>query len=79
MKPLEDGSKALGFFNRDSTEQKINFDKLKFLGFANGQHVRDLWRQKDLPNLNNLATEKLSMTIPAHGVQLYKLTPMETK
>ena len=79
MKPLEDGSKALGFFNRDSVEQKISFDKLKFLGLANGQHVRDLWRHNDLPDLKNLATEKLSMTIPAHGVQLYKLTPIETK
>ena len=79
LKPLEDGSKALGFFNRDSTPQTIRFEKLGFLGFKNGQHVRDLWRQKDLPDLHNLDTDKLSMVIPAHGVQLYKLTPIESK
>ena len=79
LKPLEDGSKALGFFNRDSNEATINFDKLKYIGLKNGQHVRDLWRQKNLPDLANLETERLSMVIPAQGVQLFKLTPMETK
>ena len=78
LKPLEDGSKALGFFNRDSSEQQIGFNKLKYIGFKNGLHVRDLWRQKNLPDLGNIETEKLSMVIPAHGVQLYKLTPIES-
>jgi hypothetical protein len=32
-----------------------------------------------LPDLANLETERLSMVIPAQGVQLFKLTPMETK
>ena len=79
LKELEDGSKALGFFNRDSTEQKIKFDKLKYLGLANGQHVRDLWRQIDLADLHDLTSDKLSMAIPAHGVQLYKLTPIDSQ
>ena len=79
LKPLADGSAALGFFNRDSTEQSLNFDKLKFIGFTTGQHVRDLWRQKDLPDLKNPTTDKLSLVIPAHGVQLYRLTALETK
>ncbi len=79
LKPLEDGSAALGFFNRDSNEAKINFDKLKYIGFKNGLHIRDLWRQINLPDLENIEIEKLSITIPAHGVQLYKLTPIETK
>ncbi len=79
LKPLEDGSKALGFFNRDSNEAKINFDKLKYIGFKNDLHVRDLWRQQNLPDVGNVETEKLSMVIPAHGVQLYKLTPMKIK
>jgi alpha-galactosidase len=78
MKGLEDGSKAMGFFNRDSSEQQINFDKLRDLDFNGAQHVRDLWRQKDLPDLNDV-TNKLSMTIPPHGVQLYKLTPIQGK
>ena len=79
LKPLEDGATALGFFNRDSTEVNINFDKLKYIGLKNGLHVRDLWRQKDLPDLGDVEAAKLSMTIPAHGVQLYKLTPIEGK
>jgi alpha-galactosidase len=37
--------------------------------------VRDLWRQKDLPDIADTIKEDLSMTIPAHGVMLYKLTP----
>lgn len=78
-KPLEDGSTALGFFNRDSTQQQINFDKLAFIGLKNGQHVRDLWRQKDLPDLPDPAANRLCMVIPAHGVQLYKLTPMNSQ
>ncbi len=76
LKPLEDGSKALGFFNRDSIEQNIAYEKLESIGFRNGQRVRDLWRQENLPDLQNLATDKLVMVIPAHGVQLYKLTPL---
>ena len=84
LKPLADGSKALGFFNRDSTAQKLNFDKLEFIGFTTGQHVRDLWRQKDLPDIidlnpNIVSSDKLSVEIPAHGVELYKLTPIDAK
>jgi alpha-galactosidase len=37
------------------------------------QHVRDLWRQSDLPDVD-LANGVLPLTIPAHGVMLYKLT-----
>jgi len=73
LKELEDGSKALGFFNRDSSERTIAFGKFKFLGFQSTQHVRDLWRQRDLPDID-VGKESLTMTIPAHGVQLYKLT-----
>jgi len=79
LKPLEDGSKALGFFNRDSTEQQINFDKLKFIGCSTGQHVRDLWQQKDLADIKNVETDKLTMVIHGHGVQLYKLTPIKNQ
>jgi len=73
-KELEDGSKALGFFNRDSAEQTIAFDKLSFLGFKSVQHVRDLWQQQDLPDNDVKKNEKFIVTIPAHGVRLFKLT-----
>jgi len=75
VKELEDGSKAVGFFNRDSAAQTLGFNKLSQLGFESKVHVRDLWRQKDLPDITDTHKEALPMTIPAHGVMLYKLTP----
>lgn len=77
MKELEDGSKVLGFFNRDSNKQTIAFDKMKYLGFKGPQHVRDLWRQQDLADIKNPGRDKLRMIIPAHGVKLYKITAGE--
>ncbi|MGH7996435.1 MAG: NPCBM/NEW2 domain-containing protein, partial [Opitutaceae bacterium] len=76
MKDLADGSKALGFFNRDSAPQTLAFTKLGELGFRSPQHVRDLWRQQDLPELTP-GKDALRMTIPAHGVMLYKLSPVQ--
>jgi len=73
----EDGSRALGFFNRDSTPQTIAFNKLSFLRFRTRQHVRDLWRQMDWPDIGDTMKEPFRMTIPAHGVMLYKLTSAE--
>jgi alpha-galactosidase len=43
-KELEDGSTALGFFNRGDDVAKINFNKLGYIGLSGGFHVRDLWR-----------------------------------
>ena len=71
MKELEDGSKALGLFNRASQATTVNFNKLARLDLAARQHVRDLWRQKDLPD----ATGAIKATIRPHGVLLLKLTP----
>jgi len=70
-KELEDGSKALGFFNRGNDAANLNFNKLSYLGFPSACHVRDLWRQTDLPD----ARGALKLAIPAHGVVLLKLTP----
>jgi alpha-galactosidase len=74
LKELEDGSRALGFFNRDSTTQTIAYKILNNLGFRFRQHVRDLWRQSDLPDIEDISRDTLKMTIPAHGAQLFKLT-----
>ncbi len=71
VKDLEDGGKAVGFFNRDSSAQTINFNKLGSIGLNGGHHVRDLWRQQDLPDV----TDAIQVMIPAHGVELYKFTP----
>jgi alpha-galactosidase len=74
-KALEDGSSAIGFFNRGDAEVKVDYDKFRYIEITTPQHVRDLWRQRDLPDLVKFPADKLRMTIPAHGVQLYKFTP----
>jgi alpha-galactosidase len=71
-KELEDGGRALGFFNLGSAPIQLDFNQLAAIGFTGKQHVRDLWRQKDLASVD-AANGDLSMTIPAHGVMLYKL------
>ncbi len=75
VKELEDGGKAVGFFNRDSVPQTLGFNKLSQLGFETKVHVRDLWRQQDLPDVTDTRKESLKLTIPAHGVVLYKIAP----
>jgi alpha-galactosidase len=72
-KELEDGSRAFGFFNLGSAPINQDFKSLVQFGLAGNQHVRDLWRQKDVADVN-AADGVLPLTIPAHGVVLYKLT-----
>jgi alpha-galactosidase len=71
LKDLEDGGKALGFFNRSRQAETITFNKLGRIGLGGKQHVRDLWRQKDLPDTQGT----IQPTIPGQGVVLLKLTP----
>ena len=72
-KELADGGRALGFFNLAATPATLDFDRLGQLGFSGKQHVRDLWRQSDLRDVD-ATSGVLPLTIPAHGVVLYKLT-----
>jgi len=68
-----DGDRAVGFFNLGRQPVKLNFNDFAKLGVAGRQHVRDLWRQKNLADVDT-ANGVLPLTIPAHGVVLYKLT-----
>ncbi|MBI5821204.1 MAG: alpha-galactosidase [Verrucomicrobia bacterium] len=70
LKDLEDGSKALGFFNRSTAEETVVYNKLGRVGLPGKQQVRDLWRQKDLADVK----DSVKVTVPAHGVVLLKLT-----
>jgi len=72
-KTLEDGGHAVGFFNLGFTTAKVDFKQFSALGLAGTQHVRDLWRQKDLADVHT-ARDALPLTIPPHGVLLYKFT-----
>jgi alpha-galactosidase len=73
-KELEDGGRALGFFNLATTPVNLEFNQLALLGFNGRLHVRDLWRQSDLPDVD-AAKSVLPLAIPGHGVQLYKVSP----
>jgi alpha-galactosidase len=75
-KELEDGGRALGFFNLGSAPASLEFNQLATLGFSGAQHVRDLWRQQNLPDVD-AATGHLPLVVPAHGVVLYKLTKVK--
>jgi alpha-galactosidase len=68
-KPLEDGSQAVGLFNRGKTPAtvKISWSDLHLTG--NKQNVRDLWRQKDLGAFN----DGFSAEVAPHGVLLVRL------
>ena len=70
LKDLEDGGRALGFFNRGAQEYTVKFNKFSEIGLAGKWKVRDLWRQKDLPDMAG----SLTLKVPAHGVVLLKLT-----
>jgi alpha-galactosidase len=68
-KDLEDGSKAVGLFNRGSSEESITANWAD-LGLTGGQTVRDLWRQKDLGKF----TGEFEAKVGRHGVVLLKFS-----
>lgn len=72
VKELEDGSKAVGFFNMGSTKEKFQF-RLSDLGITGKQNIRDLWRQKDLGEFDKTFPSEVN----PHGVVFVKLTPVK--
>jgi alpha-galactosidase len=69
-KDMEDGSKAVGLFNRSDDEAAVTA-KWSDLGVTGKQTVRDLWRQKNVGAFEN----EFHASVPRHGVVLIKLTP----
>ena len=76
VKELEDGSKAVGFCNFDREKADISFRDFDKLNITGKQTVRDLWRQKDIRTLDT-GRKPLPLNVPAHGVLLYKFTPVQ--
>jgi len=70
LRKLEDGSVAVGLFNRDTTEQKVTA-LWKDMGLEGSQKIRDIWRQKDIGSY----TEKYSARVGARGVVMLKIRP----
>jgi alpha-galactosidase len=69
VRPLADGSKAVGIFNRHPGPMNATVD-FKQLGFDRDVKARDLWQQKDLGNIGHTYTAK----IPGHGVLLLRVS-----
>lgn len=67
-KQMEDGSKAVGLFNRGEGETTITAD-WKTLGLSGKHRVRDLWRQRDLGTFD----DSFQVTVPRHGVVLVRI------
>ncbi len=68
-RPLEDGSWAVGLFNRGDRRAAVSVRWLD-LGIAGAQKVRDLWRQKDL----GVYESEFAVEIDRHGAVLLKIS-----
>lgn len=67
-KEMEDGTRAVGLFNRNVTTETIKAN-WSVLGVNGKQVVRDVWRQKD----QGVFGDSFSAVVPAHGVKLITL------
>jgi len=68
-KPLRDGSRAIGVFNRNKSAQTVQLT-WKELGLtAKPKALRDLWQHCDLTP----AADGYSAPVPAHGVLLLRV------
>jgi len=67
-RPLADGSKAVGLFNRHPgpIRMKVNFAQV---GFSGNVRARDIWGAKDLGSIDSYEA-----IVPGHGVVLLKVS-----
>jgi hypothetical protein len=70
VKPLRNGSKAIGLFNRGNAPATATLDWTA-AGLTGQQKLRDLWNHTELGAFN----QTYSNTIPAHGVVLVWARP----
>lgn len=75
VKQLEDGSMAVGMFNLSDKEKTLGFIP-RNLGIRGKQNIRDLWRQKDLQEVED--TVHFNTQVAPHGVVLVKIYPGNT-
>jgi len=71
MKPLKDGSRAVALFNRSSLQTPISVTWQRLRLPSGPARVRDLWAHAD----RGTATDRVSATVPAHGVVMLRITP----
>ena len=68
MKPMSDGSKVVGLFNRQRTVEQMTV-KFSEIGIDGEATVRDLWLKKD----QGAFKDSYSAYVPTHGVVLVKI------
>ena len=68
MKPMSDGTKVVGLFNRQRTTEQMTVHFTQ-LGIGGEASVRDLWLKKDLGAFR----DAYSAYVPAHGVVLVRI------
>lgn len=68
IKPLADGSKAVGIFNKGDPQDPVTVS-FRELGLQKSATVRDLWQGKDLGRFENSFT----VSVPRHGVVLLRM------
>jgi alpha-galactosidase len=69
IRPLADGSKAVGVFNRHPSAMTAHVDFQK-LGFPHAVKAKDLWQSKDLGDVSMPYT----VTLPGHGVLFLRVS-----
>ena len=67
-RPLEDGSLAVGLFNRGPEAATVGV-KWADLGITGNRLVRDVWQQKDLGRF----ADQYTATVPRHGVVFIRI------
>jgi alpha-galactosidase len=68
-KNLEDGSLAVGLFNRGDQQMTVSA-RWSDLGLTGGRLVRDLWRQKDLGTFSG----RFEAPVARHGVAMVRIS-----
>jgi alpha-galactosidase len=70
VKPLADGSKAVGLFNRGESMMPVTA-YFRDVGVGDTASVRDLWEKNDL----GVFKSRFTAQVPTHGVVLIKVKP----
>jgi alpha-galactosidase len=68
VKPLSDGSKAVGLFNRGESLMPVTA-YFRDIGVGEAASVRDLWAKRDL----GVVRDHFTAEVPKHGVALVKV------
>jgi len=74
QKPLEDGSVAVGIFNRNHVEIEVTVT-IQNLALRGKQTIRDLWRQQDIAETDG----EFKTKVKPHGVVFVKVYPGNTR